>query len=1139
MKKIILVCALLAVFAKPAFSQLSFGQPEKINSGWQFSLNDKPSQTVDLPHDWSVREPLSPTLASATGYLPGGIGWYRKTLTIPTDKQGEKVYLYFEGVYNRSEVFVNGQSVGSRPNGYISFAFDITSYIQYGKENQIALRVDHSQSADSRWYTGSGIYRDVWLIYANPVHIAQWGVFAYPSVEKNQGILNVEIEVDNGTDDKQNLVIQNELVSPQGKIVATNSQKLHLPAKALDNKISFQLKVKNPQLWNLENPTLYTLKTCILQNGKVIDKTETATGFRSFTFDPNKGFVLNGENRKMKGVCIHHDAGVLGAAVPKDVWKRRLLTLKEIGVNAIRTSHNPQAPDLYDLCDELGLLVLNEAYDEWEFPKNKWIAGWNVGTPGHQGSFDIFEKYGEQDLADMVRRDRNHVSVFVWSIGNEVDYPNDPYSHPILDGNNSDFTQALKGGYKKEAPDANRLGDIAKRLVAVVKQYDKFRPTTAGLAGVAMSNETEYPGALDITGYNYTESRYLSDHEKYPNRVIFGSETRHDLAAWKAVTDNEHIFGQFIWTGIDYLGESGKWPARGFNSGMVDFGGFIKPRGYFRQSLWSDKPMIYIGTTNVLPIWNFEDGQTVRVTCYTNAAKAKLELNGKLIGNAQDYNEQTGIISWDIPYQTGKLEAIGLDKDNKEIARYAILSSKQPYALRIETAENVITKDKGVAQIVVQVVDENGVPVMFADNEVTCQIAGSAKLLGLEAGNNADMGDYTNNKQRVYLGRLLAYIQATGEAEEIKVTFSSPWLKSAEVTINSKTVQLMVKNPSDFDRLTDLVEIPLADIQSQIPLKEGQVYEVKNRQQTVIPSQVTSDAKLLFQVGLKANETAIFSISAGSSRTFEPKVNGWLVKERFDDFAWENDRVAYRIYGQALIKKDGPSNGIDIWYKHTPELIMYQLYEDERKGVASYHNDNGKGLDDYDVKCSLGAGAMAPYVGDSLWLNENFVSSEVLDNGPLRTTFKLIYKDIMVGGKVYTESRTFSIDAGAQLTKVTQEYGFTKPTTVAAGIVLRSADDVLITDKYYIEKIEPKTKKVDGIYIGMVFPQGIEKVLKSKGHALAISTYQPNHPMIYYTGYGWSQYGFTGSADFQRYLANFVKGLKQPLIVKKISRQTN
>lgn len=812
--------------------QVSFGQPEKINDHWKFTLSDLKNaqepffddakwQDVDLPHDWSVKGQLSPTLASATGYLPGGIGWYRKTIPIPGEKQGNKVYLYFEGVYNRSEVFMNGHLLGKRPNGYISFMYDATPYIRYGEDNVIAVRVDHSQSADSRWYTGSGIYRNVWIIYSNPVHIARWGVFAYPqSVTINQAIVRAEIEIENGTATNNSLTVKNELWSPEGKVVAKDSQKVAVPA-GQNNKLTVDMKVSDPQLWSLETPGLYQLKTSILQGGKIIDQTTTTTGIRSYTFDAGKGFALNGKWMKVKGVCLHHDAGVLGSAVPKEVWRRRLLTLKEIGCNAVRTSHNPQSPDLYELCDELGLLVLNEAFDEWEFPKRKWLEGWNVGTPGFQGTFDFFEEWGEKDLADMVCRDRNHISVFAWSIGNEVDYPNDPYSHPVLDGGGeSGFTQPIFGGYKKDAPDAMRLGTIAKKLVAVVKKYDQSRPVTAGLAGVAMSNETAYPGALDITGYNYTESRYDSDHEKYPDRVIFGSENRHERSAWKAVTDHEHIFGQFLWTGIDYLGESGKWPSRGFNSGLMDFGGFIKPRGYFRQSLWSDKPMAYLGTyptpgkgsksqmkdvwsqldpesegsayeekipsMDAWPVWNYREGQSIRVVCYTNAARARLELNGKAAGPAKDYDDHTGIIFWDIPYQDGKLEVVGLDKNNHEVARYAIQSSKQPYALTISSAGKEISKDRGLAQVVVQVVDEDGIPVMLSDNEVTCHLAGPAKLLGLEASNNEDMSDYTDQVHRVYHGRILAYIQATGEEGQVKVRFTSPWLKPVETTIDVK-----------------------------------------------------------------------------------------------------------------------------------------------------------------------------------------------------------------------------------------------------------------------------------------------------------------------------------------------------------------
>lgn len=807
--KLHLLMLLLAVFLTNSVSaQVSFGISEKINTDWRFNLgdditasspefNDHSWQEVNLPHDWSVKGQLSPTLASCTGYLPGGIGWYRKSIEIPATKQGQKVYFYFEGVYNRSEVYVNGHSLGKRPNGYISFMYDATPYVAFGKENVIAVRVDHSQSADSRWYTGSGIYRDVWLVYANPVHIAQWGVYAYPEVKsKNEAVVHVEVEMENGSKISANLTIQHELVAPNGKIIATATKHTQLPAKQI-NKTMVHLKVKNPLLWDLNHPVLYSLRTKVMQKGKMIDESVVKTGIRSFSFDANKGFALNGKSMKMKGVCLHHDAGVLGAASYKEVWRRRLLTLKEIGVNAIRTSHNPQASHLYELCDEQGFLVINEAFDEWEFPKRKWLEGWNVGIPGFQGSYDFFEEWGEKDLADMVRRDRNHVSIFAWSIGNEVDYPNDPYSHPILDGGgDTGFTQPIYGGYQNDKPDAMKLGDIAKKLVAVVKKYDVSRPVTAGLAGVTMSNETEYPEALDIAGYNYTESLYDSDHAKYPNRVIFGSENSHDLSAWKAVREKEHIFGQFLWTGIDYLGESGKWPSRGFYSGLVDLGGFVKPRGYFRKSLWSEIPMAYIGTyptpemdskknqdklsMDAWPVWNYNDGQMIRVVCYTNAAKAKLLLNGQVVGDIKDYDEDTGIICWDIPYQEGKLEVEGFDKNQQVIARYEIQSSKRPHALVVDKIDPVITETGGLVHVVVQVVDQDGIPVMISEDEVTCHISGPGRLLGLEAGNNSDMGDYSDNKQRVYRGKMIAYVQSTGEKGEVKVQFTAPWLQSVE-----------------------------------------------------------------------------------------------------------------------------------------------------------------------------------------------------------------------------------------------------------------------------------------------------------------------------------------------------------------------
>lgn len=782
-----------------AFAGPGFGEHHKINDNWKFVLNptDETSLTssefedeswtdVTLPHDWSVRGEYSQDLFSATGYLPGGKGWYRKEIYIPSSRKGEKVYLYFEGIYNRSKVYVNGKLVGERPNGYIPYLYDITDCVEYDRDNLIAVSVDHTRVADCRWYTGSGIYRDVYLVYSSPIHFDKWGVFAYSeNITDKSAELKVNVNFLNEASLEGKGKIIYELRDLSDKVVSKAKKSVDL----MSGCDSVSLVVRNPELWSLESPSLYELQVKFEVNGKTIDQTSIKTGFRSFTFDPDKGMFLNGKNIKVKGVCLHHDLGVLGSAVYPDVWRTRLHALKSLGCNAIRTSHNPQDPSLYDLCDELGMLVLDEAFDEWEFAKRKWLEGWNVGTPGYDGSHDIFLEYGEIDLADMVRRDRNHVSIFAWSIGNEVDYPNDPYSHPVLGGTEaSGFTQAIYGGYKKDSPNAERLGDIAIRLVEVVKTYDRTRPVTAGLAGVAMSNQTKYPFALDITGYNYTESKYASDHEIYPDRVIFGSENRHDYEAWLAVKNNEHIFGQFLWTGADYLGESTPWPSRGFYSGLINFGNRIKPRGYFRKSLWAVEPFAYIGTyrlagnENEYSIdawddWNYKDGEMVRVVCYTNTEYAKLLLDGKEVGGQKPYDHGRGMITWDIPYSKGTLTVNGCDADGNVQAEYSIYSSSEPVS--IET--HVLDKTDEIIQILVQIKEANGRLHYSSDKEVICTVE-NGELLGIENSNNQDMSCQTDNRQHTFRGEMIVYIRPD-KAKTPLVRFLCPGLGESSVVI--------------------------------------------------------------------------------------------------------------------------------------------------------------------------------------------------------------------------------------------------------------------------------------------------------------------------------------------------------------------
>ena len=798
MKRILIIACLLITSAY-AMAQVSFGKPQLFNDNWLFmqrddtnaknvEYNDQRWRNLDLPHDYSIEGIMSPDLASCTGYLPGGIAWYRKHFTI-NDAEA-LYYIYFEGIYNRSEVYLNGHLLGKRPNGYVSFMYDMTPYLNKGGDNVLAIRVDHSKYADSRWYTGSGIYRDVWMIAAPSTHLSLWGS-AYRLAKINDK--QAEIEIDVQTERKDNNTSIESLSAEIGILDANGKQVAQTTTNiGANEKKTVKVKLQKPHRWNLNDPYLYTIVTKLVSNGKEIDRSEMRAGLRTLEFDPNKGFALNGKLMKVKGVCLHHDAGALGAVVPSEVWKRRLENLKKIGVNAIRMSHNPQAPALYDLCDEMGLLVKDEAFDEWEYPKRKWLKGWNRGEPGYDGSFDFFQEWMEQDVKDMVLRDRNHPSIFLWSIGNEVDYPNDPYSHPILDG--SSISQPMYGGYKPDQPNAERLGTIAQKLAATVRSADLSRPVTGALAGVVMSNETAYPSALDVVGYNYTEDRYQKDHQLYPMRVIYGSENRHDLPAWNAVKDNPFIFGQFLWTGADYLGESGAWPARGSSAGLIDYGGFIKPRGWYRASLWSEDPVCYIGaypingrrnggrrgnwvSTDAPDVWNYRDGQTVRVVCYTNEPSVTLTLNGSPVGETAKLDSATHVFYWDIPYQAGTLRA------ETAHASYEIKTSNRPYALRVKTDKQVL-KDKGsVAHLTIEIVDENGIVVKLADNDITCMVTGAGKLLALENSNIQDTSNLRDFHQRAYQGKLLAYIQSTNQKGEINVRISSPLLQETEIKL--------------------------------------------------------------------------------------------------------------------------------------------------------------------------------------------------------------------------------------------------------------------------------------------------------------------------------------------------------------------
>ncbi len=770
---------------------------EDFDFDWYFSRGDFPTaispafdesgwRKVNLPHDWSIEGPLSPEYSSGTGFFPGGVGWYRKHFKLdPSDKE-KIVTIEFDGVYNNSSIWINGIFVGQRPYGYSSFQYDLTPYLKFGAdENIIAVRVDHSKIADSRWYTGSGIYRHARLCITDKLRIGQWGTYVTtPEIKKDSATVRIETTVKNGFDQPKAFSLQSDVLTAEGSVAASLTTSGSLDADAEETLIQ-QIKIDRPQLWSLETPNLYALKSSLKVGEKIADETNTAFGIRTIQFEPNKGFLLNGKQLKIKGVCLHHDAGCLGAAVPQKVLERRLRLLKELGVNAVRTSHNPPAPELLDICDRLGLLVKDEAFDEFTPPKNKWISGWNVGIPSRFGYGEVFAQWSEIDMQDLVRRDRNHPSVFMWSIGNEIDYPNDPFSHPVLGEN-----------YRPEQPAAENLVKYAKPLFEVTKRYDKARPVTMGLASIPMSNAVGLAQMLDIVGYNYQEKYYESDHKTYPNRFIFGSETDHQYSSWAVVRDNDYVGGQFLWTGIDYLGEALKWPDKAFSAGLLDLCGFKKPLGWFRQSLWSDEPMVYICVPKnsdrrgrrisvAEEHWNWPANTTVTVFCCTNCPEVKLFLNDKTVGTKKLSEVVQGLLIWEVPYEAGVLKAVGR-KNDTAVCEYVLKTAGPASLIKLLPDVTEIRADgKDICHLEFQIVDDQGVRVPDAEHELTFELDGPGEILGIENGNLSSHEDYKDKTHKAYHGRGLVILQSKREPGMIRLTAHSDGLKEASVEIKS------------------------------------------------------------------------------------------------------------------------------------------------------------------------------------------------------------------------------------------------------------------------------------------------------------------------------------------------------------------
>ena len=731
-----------------------------LNEGWRFHLGDAADayymgfddrgwRQVTVPHDWAVEHPFDPCWASGTGYLPGGIGWYRGHFCLDPEDAARRVRVTFEGVYKRARVWINSNYLGQHAYGYTGFSFDIGEFVRPG-ENVIAVRVDHSEVADSRWYTGSGIDRPVKLTVTDPVCFQEHGVFAVTEADDGEeALIRIRYETE-GAD-----AVRFALLDAEGQTAAEG--------KAEGAKGCLRLQAVSPRRWSPADPFLYILCGEAEKNGTVCDRLEIPFGVRTAVFDADKGFFLNGENMKLKGVCVHHDAGCLGAAVPESVWRIRLEKLKAMGCNALRTAHNPPDPDLLDLCDRLGFLVMDEAFDEWEGIKNKWWQGHNVYPPKHFGYAEDFPQWHEQDLRAMVERDRNHPCVILWSIGNEIDYPNDPYVTPLFKevlGNNDANKPLAERLYDNRKPDAGRLAKVAAELTAQVHALDDSRPVTSALSFPELSNRTGYADALDLAGYNYREQFYEEDHKAYPGRVILGSENSHDPAAWRAVTEHEFMAGQFLWTGVDFLGECPGWPKRISQAGALDLRGKEKPLYAQRLALWTKDPVIRIavgpgeeehdsGAWGECFRWQGVPGEKKRVSCYTNGGAAELFLNGKSLGKKTLKETDGGRAVWVIPYEEGILEA--------RTEGASDLLATPGKACSLKWIRNASQPGENVIQLEAVLLDQDGRPAQ--DEIIRCQVLGDVEILGMENGLPDDLTPYSEHFRTTGEGTLTVYLR--------------------------------------------------------------------------------------------------------------------------------------------------------------------------------------------------------------------------------------------------------------------------------------------------------------------------------------------------------------------------------------------
>ena len=814
MKNIIIITLLLILFAGCSVQNKKSRQITLLDENWHFineevndgekpGINTKNWQVVTVPHDWAISGEFDETIdaqetmvkedgesvpkmrTGRTGGLPHiGIGWYRKTIDIPISLKNKRVYIEFDGAMSHAKVYLNGKFVGEWPYGYASFGFDMTDFVNFGSENIIAVRLENKPFS-SRWYPGAGIYRDVRMVVTNPVHIKQWGTYIItPDIKNGKGTLNLKATVLNKSGEPKNVTIETQITDVDGNIVAKVANKTNLDE---ENTVEQIIVVPSPKLWSIEAPIMYTAITKILENGIELDSYKTPFGFRYFEFTNNDGFFLNGKRVQLNGVCLHHDLGPLGAAVNVSSLRHRLNLLQEIGCNSIRTTHNPPTPKLLELADEMGFLIIDEIYDEWEMAKTE--NGYNK----------LWDDWAEKDMVAWIHRDRNHPSIIAWSIGNEI------------------REQNIKEGLK-----------ACQFLVDICHREDPTRPTTAGFNNWKGAIKNGLADAVDLPAWNYKPQHYSFIHKNHPEWKMYASETASTVSSrgeyffpaeekihfmrkpyhsssfdnefprWATSPDREfvaqdsfkYMTGEYVWTGFDYLGEPTpyniEWPSRSSYFGIIDLCGIPKDRYYLYQTKWTNKEILHL-----LPHWNWNPGQNISVHCYTSFDKAELFLNGNSLGiREKDLSSLylTYRLVWDnITFEEGEIKVVALDKNNNPVKETIMKTAGKPAKIKLETDRTEIMADgKELAFVTVSVLDKNGILCPKADNIINFSVEGKGVVKAVGNGDPTSLESFVKPFRKAFNGKCMVIVQSTKNMGDLKLIAKSNGLEMVQIIIKTK-----------------------------------------------------------------------------------------------------------------------------------------------------------------------------------------------------------------------------------------------------------------------------------------------------------------------------------------------------------------